>query len=221
MKDSASISRFACNVTASFRAVVILALLVTGCAGETESPRAESTSEGSLDATLLSRVLMQPDEELEGVTFDSSVSGPVPTSALEAELGGQGERWPPAGYIGAAQHVFRMPPPEDPQTFPAEDVRGIVNLGIVFEDRGAASAFLDRSFPPEFVLQEAEPWGYGSLGDERRGLRTEASGDRPVRTTLIWRRGTLFLQLNVFGDYELREIMELASAVDARAEDAQ
>lgn len=205
---------------ATFRAVLMLALLLAGCGGEMEPPRGQSAGEASLDATVLSQVLMQPDEELEGVSFDASVSGPVPASALEAELAAQGEAWPPAGYIDAAQHVFRMPPPEDPQTLPAEDVRGVVNLGIVFEDPSAASAFVDRSFPPEFVLTEARPFGYGSLGEERRGLRTEASAQRPVRTTLMWRRGDLFLQLNVFGDYELREIMEVASAVDARVEDA-
>jgi hypothetical protein len=206
-------------MTLTFRAVVILGLVLAGCGGETESPQGQSTSEASLAATMLSRVLIQPDEELEGVRFDSSVSGPVPASALEAELAGPGEAWPLVGYIDAAQHVFRMLPPEDPQTFPAEDVRGVVNLGILFEDPSTASAFLDRSVPPEFVLQEAGPFGYGSLGEERRGLRTEATANRPVRTTLIWRRGSLFLQLNVFGDYELGQIMELASAVDARAED--
>lgn len=209
-----------CEMIASLRAVLVLALLLPGCGGAAVPPQGQPASEASPDATVLSQVLIQPGEELAGVTFDSSVSGPVPASVLEAELAGEGEAWPPVGYIAAVQHLFRMPPSEDPSTIPAQDVRGVVNLGIVFEDPSAASAFLDRSFPPEFVLQEARPFGYGSLGEERRGLRTEASADRPVRTTLIWRRGGMFLQLNVFGDYELRQIMELALAVDARAADA-
>jgi len=146
--------------------------------------------------------------------MDPSVSGPVDVQELGAEIAEPGEEWPPEGILGAFRHVFLMPAPEDPDTFPAEDVRGLVSMGIQFEDAETASAFLDRRFPPDAELDHPD---WEMLGEERRGLRTPASADRPVRTTVIWRRDFLYFQLNVFGDYPLEEAIRLALAIDGRA----
>jgi hypothetical protein len=192
-------------------------VMLAACGSQMEPPAPDATLT-SPDASVLpaSEVLVQPEEAPEGVTFDPSVSGSVPADVLGSELAAPGEAWPPDGFVEAFQHVFRMPAEEVP-TDP-DEVRGVINLMIAFEDGDAVLAFLNRSFPPSLALKEAIPFGYGSLGEERRGLRTKATQDRPVRTTLIWKRGRLFLQLKVFGDYSLEEVMIMANAVDARAQ---
>lgn len=192
-------------------------LVLAGCGGDSGADRQVSPAATSPEtqAQMASLMLLQPGEAPEGLSFEQTASGPAPAEWLESELAHPGEKWPPTGFADAFQHVFRM---DGNEQAPPDEVRGVINLLITFEDAGSARAFLERSFPPSFELEEAQSFGYRSLGDERRGLRTAATADRPIRTTLMWCRDRWFLQLNVFGAYELEEIMTMANAVDDRAE---
>lgn len=204
----------------SLAALLVAAeLLLIGCRSAPHEPTAPATPPPAADTSPLSDLLLAEDEVADDLLLDETVSGPVDPSFLEGELAVPGEPWPPEGFVEAAQHVFLLSTPLGPDATD-QDVRGAVNLGMLFRDPGSARSFLDRSFPPEFQLEDAHPFGYERLGEERRGLRTEASPDRPVRTTLMWQRGRTFLQLNVYGDYELEEIMSWALAVDGRAKGA-
>lgn len=174
-------------------------------------------SDPAIEADELKEIVLRPEEGLPGVEYDPDQSGPA-DRFLEREFG---PAWPPDGYQSSYQRYFQGPAPEDPATFPVEDLRGLVSMAMVFESPEAASDHLDAIFPARFRLDVA---GFDSLGEERRGLVTQATGTslsdpaaRPRRTTLIWRRGNAFLQLSVLGEFPLEDVIPLARAVDERA----
>ncbi|MGH9197059.1 MAG: hypothetical protein ACRD1T_15135 [Acidimicrobiia bacterium] len=191
------------------RVLTLVTLVLSGC-----------SSEPAFEEADLREIVLQPDEAPAGVRFESEGSG-VADSYLRSQLAQPGEEWPPNGYEISYQHFFSMPPLDDPETVPTMRVRGVVSLAVLFDCPETASAFLQMGFPPESQLSVP---GFETLGEERRGLVTETTGGlfideetRPRRTTIVWRRANLFLQLNVSGEYSLDEVMALAVSVDRRA----
>jgi hypothetical protein len=165
----------------------------------------------------LQDIVLAPDEGLPGLEYDSSLSGPA-----DRYLKGLfGPDWPPNGYEGSFQRYFQGPQPEDPETFPVKRLRGLVSVALLFESSDAASEYLTANFPPSWQLSSP---GFDMLGEERRGLVTEATGGsfadpeaRPRRTTVIWHRGNLVMELNVLGEFPLEDVIPLAQDVDGRA----
>lgn len=186
--------------------VVLTALGVGGC-----------RSDASIVQGHLPEILLEPNEALPGLSYDPSLSGPADVY-LEGQFAAD---WPPSGYESSYQRVFQDSAPEDPETFPVEKLRGLVSVAMLFRSAEDASAHLSANFPSSWWLDVD---GFDTLGEERRGLVTETTGGfladsaaRPRRTTLIWRRANVFLQLNVLGEYPLEDVITLARAVDSRA----
>jgi hypothetical protein len=187
-----------------------------------ERPMAERTPPGAFQESDLPGILLQAEEAPSGVSFEPSGSG-VADSYLESQLRQPGQEWPPEGFKTSFQHFFSMPPLSEPEseTFPVKKVRGVISLAVLFDSPERASQFLQGGFPSDWQLDVA---GFETLGEERRGLVTESTGGlfideskRPRRTTIIWRRANLFLQMNVSGQYSLDQVIALAHLVDARA----
>jgi hypothetical protein len=189
-----------------FSLIALVAIAAAGC-----------QNDAAIEQDDLPEIVLGPDEGLPGLEYDASLSGPA-DEYLAREFGTE---WPPDGYESSYQRYFQGPPPSDPEAFPVKNLRGLVSVAMLFQSSEGAREYLTTTYPPVWRLDVA---GFDTLGEERRGLVTETTGGlladpaaRPRRTTVIWRRGNVFLQLNVLGEFPLEDVIPLAKVVDARA----
>jgi hypothetical protein len=197
--------------------VVLGAFVVGGCRNEGDGPGRAARGDSRIEQGQLPGVVLKPDEGLPGLEYDPSLSGPA-DPYLQRQFGAS---WPPAGYETSYQSYFEGPTPDDPEQFPVKKLRGLATLAMLFEGPEAASRYLNQTFPPSWRLDAP---AFDTLGEERRGLVTEATEGvladpkaRPHQTTIVWRQGNLFLQLNVLGEYPLADVIPIARVVDDRA----
>jgi hypothetical protein len=203
--------------TARLICVVALGVFsLAGCRSEADDVGRGARGETRIEQDQLPGVVLKPDEGLPGLEYDPSLSGPA-DSYLQRQFGAS---WPPAGYESSYQSVFQGPTPENPEQFPVKKLTGLATVAILFESPESASAYLNKS-PPSWRLEDP---AFEALGEERRGLVTEATegvladpAARPHQTTIVWRHGNLFLQMNVVGKFSLSEVLPIAKIVDDRA----
>jgi hypothetical protein len=97
------------------------------------------------------------------------------------------------------------------------DDRELTSLVVLFQREDSATdyfkAILSRPFPAE--IERSVP----ALGEEAIGLRGRLRRGGALRTSFMWRRGSLFLFVNAIGPFEYREVLPLAVEMDQSARD--
>lgn len=201
------------------RLVVPLLALGVACSGPPTAPSTEplpvdlappATERGIEDR--LASIVLQPGEAPAGSEYDPDASG----AGTLQDLGLVDGFTVTPGFKAAYRSAFpdvRADPARPP---PRNDVHGAISLAALFERPTDASTFLKSRFPDDQPIAGAE-YTDPAIGDESLAVVTQITAERPRVASITWRRGNLYLFLNVYGDYPVEQSLRLASVIDARA----